>query len=193
MACPSRAATGRSSAISFGTSLFVVDGAIANVALPTIARDLGVSNGAVTNVVTVYQLVLVMLLLPFSSLGDRIGHRQLYQLGQVVFLVASAATLFADQLRRCCWSSARCRRSGRAWRSSVSAAMLREIYPANSLGSGMGINSVIVASSAALAPTLGGYIVAHLEWQLGVHRGRAARGAFAAAGPLAAGAGAARA
>ena len=72
-------------AISFGTALLVIDGAIANVALPTIARDLGVSNGAVTNVVTVYQLVLVMLLLPFSSLGDRLGHRTLYQWGQGLF------------------------------------------------------------------------------------------------------------
>src|SRR5512139_3107294 len=72
-------------AISFGTALLVLDGAVANVALPTIARDLGVSNAAVTNVVAVYQLVLVMALLPFSSLGDRIGHRRFYQAGQLVF------------------------------------------------------------------------------------------------------------
>src|SRR5690606_41669268 len=62
-------------AISFGTALLVLDGAIANVALPTIARDLGVTNAVITNVVTVYQLVLVMVLLPFASLGDRMGHR----------------------------------------------------------------------------------------------------------------------
>ena len=62
-------------AISFGTALLVLDGAVANVALPTIARDLGVSNAAVTNVVAVYQLVLVMALLPFASLGDRMGHK----------------------------------------------------------------------------------------------------------------------
>ena len=40
-------------AISFGTALLVIDGSIPTVALPTIARDLGVSNAAVTNVVTV--------------------------------------------------------------------------------------------------------------------------------------------
>src|SRR6478736_6648025 len=83
-------------AISFGTALLVLDGAIANVALPTIARDLGVTNAAVTNVVAVYQLVLVMALLPFSSLGDRIGHRWFYQAGQLLFLVASALCLFAN-------------------------------------------------------------------------------------------------
>jgi DHA2 family multidrug resistance protein-like MFS transporter len=151
-------------AISFGTSLFVVDGAIANVALPTIGRELGVGNGAVTNVVTVYQLVLVMVLLPFSSMGDRIGHRTLYQIGQVLFLIASAAVLFISDFT---WLLVA--RAGQALGAgmalSVSAAMLREIYPARSLGSGMGINSVVVASSGALAPTLGGWLVASLDWR----------------------------
>ena len=83
-------------AISFGTSLFVLDGSVANVALPTIGRELGVGNGAVTNVVTVYQLVLVMALLPFASMGDRIGHRTLYQAGQAIFLIASALTFLVS-------------------------------------------------------------------------------------------------
>lgn len=162
-------------AISFGTALFVVDGAIANVALPTIARDLRVGDGVVTNVVTVYQLVLVMLLLPFSSLGDRMGHRSFYQLGQLVFLLASAATLFAHNFALLLVVRA-LQALGAGMALSVSAAMLREIYPSKNLGSGMGINSVIVASSAALAPTIGGYIVAHLEW----------RWVFVVAAPLAA-------
>ncbi len=161
-------------AISFGTSLLVLDGAIATVALPTIARDLGVSNAVVTNVVTVYQLVLVMLLLPFSSLGDRIGHRRLYQYGQGLFMVASGLCLYADSL----WLLLALRALqavGAAMALSVSAAMLRQIYPASRLGTGLGVNSVIVASSAALAPTLGGYIVAHVDWQW----------VFVAAAPLA--------
>ena len=48
---------------------------------------------------------------------------------------------------------------------SVSAAMLRQTYPAGQLGTGMGVNSVIVASAAALAPTLGGFIVGNAPWQ----------------------------
>ena len=62
-------------AICFGTSLLVLDGSIANVALPTIARDLGVSEAAVTNVVTVYQLVLVMLLLPSANTMMKLEQR----------------------------------------------------------------------------------------------------------------------
>jgi DHA2 family multidrug resistance protein-like MFS transporter len=161
-------------AISFGTSLLVIDGAIPTVALPTIARELSVSEAAVTNVVTVYQLVLVMLLLPFSSLGDRLGHRRLYQMGQGLFMVASAACFFADNFVILLVLRA-LQGIGAAMALSVSAAMLRQIYPATRLGTGMGLNSVVVASSAALAPTLGGYIVGHLPWQT----------IFVAAAPLA--------
>ena len=37
--------------------------------------------------VTVYKLLFLMMLLPFSALGDKIGHRRLYQ-------VSSGQTLF---------------------------------------------------------------------------------------------------
>ena len=161
-------------AISFGTALFVVDGTVANVALPTIARDLDVPDGVVTNVVTVYQLVMVMVLLPFSTLGDRIGHRNMYQMGQLLFLAASAMSFFVDSL-----ASLLVLRAGQALGAgmalSVSAAMLRSIYPDSKLGSGLGINSVIVASANAIAPTLGGFLVAQLDW----------RWVFFAAAPLA--------
>ena len=150
-------------AISFGTALVVIDGAIPNVALPTIARDLGVSNAAVTNVVAVYQLVLVMVLLPFSSIGERIGYRRLYQAGQALFMVSSALCLlpvsFVGLLVLRAFQAI-----GAGMALSVSAAMLRQIYPSNKLGTGMGVNSVIVASSSALAPTAGGYIAGHLPW-----------------------------
>lgn len=152
-------------AISFGTALLVIDGQIANVALPTIARELGVTNAAITNVVTVYQLVLVMLLFPFASLGDRIGHRAFYQRGQVLFMASSAACWFADDFVTLL-ALRGVQAVGAAMALSVSAAMLRQIYPANKLGTGMGVNSVIVASSAALAPTVGGYIVGNAAWQL---------------------------
>jgi DHA2 family multidrug resistance protein-like MFS transporter len=161
-------------AISFGNALLVIDGSIPNVALPTIARDLGVSEGVVTNVVTVYQMVMVMGLLPFASLGDRIGHRKLYQLGQLIFLLASALCAFVHD-----FASLLLLRAGQALGAgmalSVAVAMLRETYPAKSLGGGLGFNSVIIASSGAIAPTLGGFLVANFPWQ----------SVFVAAAPLA--------
>lgn len=151
-------------AVSFGTALFVIDGTIANVALPTIAGDLHIAAGSVVDVVTVYQLVTVMVLLPMSNLGDRIGLRRVYQIGQVIFLVASAMALFVHSLPALLAIRA-CQALGAGMGLSVASAQIRRIYPAGKLGSGLGINSVIVASSNALAPALGGFLVAHSDWR----------------------------
>ena len=151
-------------AVSFGTALFVLDSVIANVALPTLSRELDVSEGAVTSVVTIYQLVMVMGLLPFAKLGDRIGHRRIYQIGQVLFCSASALVWFIDSFAMLLVLRA-LQALGASLALAVASAMIRNIYPDKSLGSGLGVNSVVVASSAALAPTLGGFIVAHFSWQ----------------------------
>jgi DHA2 family multidrug resistance protein-like MFS transporter len=150
-------------AVSFGTALVVIDGAIPTVALPTIARDLGVDNSSAVLVVTIYQLVLVMTLLPFSALGDRIGHRRLYQIGQLVFTVATILCFFAKSLPFLLVVRA-AQALGAAAALSVSSAILRAIYPSRQLGRGLGISSVVVSSSAALAPTLGGIVLAFGSW-----------------------------
>jgi len=150
-------------AISFGTALVVIDGAIPTVALPTIARDLGVDNSAAVLVVTVYQLVLVMTLLPFSALGDRLGHRRLYQMGQLVFTIATLLCFFAKSLPFLLVVRA-AQSLGAAAALSVSSAIVRAIYPARQLGRGLGINSIVVSSAAALAPTLGGFVLSVGRW-----------------------------
>ncbi|WP_316251077.1 MFS transporter [Sphingomonas sp. JC676] len=150
-------------AISFGTALVVIDGAIATVALPTIARDLRVDPSAAVAVVTIYQLVLVMLLLPFSGLGDRIGLKRLYQGGQIVFTVATILCFFAQSLPFLLIVRA-AQAAGAAAALSVSTALIRQVYPAKHLGRGLGLNSVVVSSAAALAPTLGGLVLSVGPW-----------------------------
>jgi DHA2 family multidrug resistance protein-like MFS transporter len=150
-------------AISLGTMLTIIDGAIAAVALPTIARDLHVDNSSAVLVVTVYQLVLVMALLPFSALGDRIGLKRLYQGGQVVFTIATILCFFAHSLGFLLVVRA-LQATGAAASLSVMAAMIRRVYPAKHLGRGLGLNNVVGSVSGALAPTAGGLILAVAPW-----------------------------
>lgn len=154
---------GAIAAISFGSALIVIDGAIATVALPTIARDLHVDGSAAVTVVTIYQLVLVMMLLPFSGLGERIGLRRLYQIGQLVFTVATMLCFFAKSLPFLLIVRA-VQAGGAAAALSVSSALIRQIYPSTHLGRGLGFNSVVVSSSAALAPALGGFVLGFGPW-----------------------------
>ena len=150
-------------ALSFGTSLVIIDGSIAGVALPTIARDLRVDSSAVIAIVSLYQLIFVMMLLPFAGLGDRIGLKRMYQGGQLLFTLATLLCFLADNLPYLLAARA-AQAIGAAATLSVSSALIRSVYPASQLGRGLGINTVFVTSGAALAPTLGGLILSVAPW-----------------------------
>ena len=150
-------------ALSAGTALTIIDGGVATVALPTIARDLHVDSSAVVAVVTVYQLILAMALLPFAGLGDRIGLKRMYQYGQLIFTVATVLCFFAKSLPFLLIVRA-VQALGAAAALSVSSALIRSVYPARQLGRGLGINSVVVSSAAALAPAIGGLVLAIAPW-----------------------------
>lgn len=68
-------------AIALGITVSVLDGAIANVALPTIANDFHASPATSIWVVNAYQLAITISLLSLASLGDIFGYRRIYQTG----------------------------------------------------------------------------------------------------------------
>ena len=115
-------------AISCGTALMVMDGALPNVALPTIARELNIDSSSAIMIVSVYQLVLVMTLLPLSALGGRIGLRKMYQLGLCLFIGASLLCFFAPSFPLLLAARA-LQALGAAAALSVASALIRSIYP----------------------------------------------------------------
>ena len=62
-------------AVWLAIAMTVLDSAIANVALPTIAHDFGAAPSESIWIVNAYQLAIVIALLPLASLGDIIGYR----------------------------------------------------------------------------------------------------------------------
>ncbi len=64
--------------IVLGLVMAVIDGAIANVALPTIAQDLNASPSFSVWIVNGYQLAITISLLPLASLGEIICYRRVY-------------------------------------------------------------------------------------------------------------------
>lgn len=85
------------SAIAFGVGLSVLDGTVANVALPSIASDLGVSAADSIWVVNAYQLATVVSLLSLSALGDIVGYKRVYLVGLCVFLLGSVWCMASGQ------------------------------------------------------------------------------------------------
>lgn len=150
--------------IIIGISMAVLDGAIANVALPTIATDLHASPASSIWIVNAYQIAIVDSLLSLSFLGDMFGYRRIYKCGLVVFLLSSLFCALSDSLQML--TLARIAQGfGGAALMSVNTALIRLIYPQRHLGRGMGINSFIVAVSSAAGPTIAAAILSISSWK----------------------------
>jgi len=150
-------------AIGLAIAMAVLDGAIAHVALPTIARDLAATPADSVWVVNAYQLVITILLLPLASAGEIVGYRRVYRIGLAVFTLASLACALSDSLLAL--TLARVAQGvGAAGVMSVNAALVRFIYPRRLLGRGIGVVALVVAVSAAVGPTVASAILSIASW-----------------------------
>lgn len=150
-------------AVSLGTMISTIDTGSLNIALPTLARELHAPASSAVLLVTAYQLVLIMTVLPLSALGDRLGHRTLYQYGQLLYLGATVFCFVAHSLPALVAIRV-AQAAGAAATSSVSSAMIRQVYPQARLGRGMALNTMLATIASTLAPSLGGLILSYARW-----------------------------
>ena len=108
-------------------------------------------------------IVLLMIMFPCSSLGDRIGLKRMYQIGQMLFIIASVMCFFAYNLPLILIARG-VQGLGAAASLSVMIALIRNVYPSHMIGKGIAVNAVVVSISATAAPALGGVIAAYTSW-----------------------------
>ncbi|GAA4674226.1 hypothetical protein GCM10025794_21510 [Massilia kyonggiensis] len=150
-------------ALMTGVSMASLDTAIANTALPELARQLHAGAAASVWIVNIYQLAMVATLLPFAALGERVGYRRVATAGLALFTVASLLCALAWNLPLLV--GARLLQGlGAAALMGVTTAMMRAIYPAHLQGQGFGLNALVVAVAFAVGPTLSSLILALASW-----------------------------
>ncbi len=150
-------------AVALSVLLSVLDYAIANVALPTIAHDIHATPSASIWVINAYQLVSVISLLPLASVGDRVGYGRMCRIGLVLFVAASLLCAASTSLLQL--SLARALQGfGGACIMSVNAALIRFIYPRAIIGRGIALNGLIIAAGVALGPTIAACVLSVASW-----------------------------
>ena len=145
-------------------TLSVLDGSIANVALPTIAADLNAPAADSVWVVNAYQLAIVVSLLPMAAIGEMVGFRRVFQLGIIVFSFGSLGCTLAHSLPMLAFARA-IQGFGAAGIMSQNGALVRFTYPSKMLGRGLGLNALVASAGAALGPTVAAGILAVASWQ----------------------------
>lgn len=144
-------------------ALVVLDGAVANVALPTIARSLHVTAARSVWVITAYQAALVIALLPCAALGESFGHRRVFAIGTALFMGASLLCAASRSLGGLV--AARFLQGlGGAAIMALGIALLRLSVSPRELGSAIGWNALVVALSSAAGPAIGAAVLSFTDW-----------------------------
>lgn len=151
------------SAILIVLIMTVLDVTVVNVALPVLAVEFGISDSYAVWIITAYQLVITMLLLPLSSVGDLYSYRKTFLTGVGIFLCASVLCAVSQSFAMIIISRA-VQGIGAACVMSVNIALTRLIYPKEVLGRGLALNAMVIAIATAAGPTIAGAILSIASW-----------------------------
>ncbi len=159
-----RLITGAMLGLASGAILVPLNSTMLAVALPSIMTEFEIGAATVASLVTLY-LGAVAIALPASgSLGDRFGHRPVFLAGVAAFALASGVAATAASFEILAVSRVLQAATG-ALVSTSSVALLRQMAPAERRGSAFGLFDMLVSTSAAIGPLVGGLLVAGLGWR----------------------------
>ncbi|WP_433203509.1 MFS transporter [Dactylosporangium sp. CS-047395] len=159
---------------TLGMLMATIDGSIVIISLPAIFRGIGLDPLAPGNIgyllwmIMGYLLVSAVLVVALGRLGDMFGRVRMYNLGFLIFAIASVALSFdpfragAGAMWLICWRIVQA--FGGAMLTANSAAILTDAFPARQRGMALGINQITALAGQFLGLLLGG-VLAAIDWR----------------------------
>jgi DHA2 family methylenomycin A resistance protein-like MFS transporter len=152
-------------ALATGFVMASLDVTVVNVAGTTIQEQLGASLSELTWIVDGYVLIFASLLMLAGGLANRIGAKTIYLWGMAIFLVASLGCALAPT-GGALIAARLLQGAGAALFMPSSLSLLVFSFPDKRQRTRMlGLWSAIVATAAALGPTVGGLLVSVFDWR----------------------------
>jgi EmrB/QacA subfamily drug resistance transporter len=152
-------------ALALGQLLVDIDDVVLNIALPTIAEEIGIPVGQLPWVVNAYVLCFGGLLLLGGRLADRHGPRTILLAGIATFTVASGFGALAQSAAQVVAA-----RAGQGIAAALLApaamSLLVSIFPEPEERSrALGLWGAVTGAGAVLGLVLGGVVTEHLGWR----------------------------
>lgn len=148
-----------------GSGAVFVEGTVTTVALPAIARDLGLGIAGLQWVMNGYLLTLSALILLGGALGDRFSRRRIFEIGLAGFAVFSVICGLAPDLKVLVTARVLQGAAG-ALVVPNSLALLQTVFTGEARGGAIGRWAAWSAVSTALGPLVGGWLVDSFSWRL---------------------------
>ena len=150
--------------VTLATFMEVLDTTIANVSLPYIAGDLGVSLDEASWLLTTY-LVANAVVLPASGwISGLIGRKRFYMGCVLLFTISSALCGMAPNLPILLLCRLFQGAGGGGLQPSEQGILL-DTFPRKKVGMAMAVYGIAVLFAPILGPTVGGYITENYHWR----------------------------
>lgn len=150
--------------ILLGIFMFVIDGSVVSIALPTITRYFQADVSLSQWVITSYLVTVTSLLMIFGKVAERTGKVRLFLAGFIIFTIASIACGLSTSLNMLIFFRA-VQAAGAAMSFSISTAIIFQIYRRGEQGKAMGYIGTTVSLASIAGPMLGGYLVDYMGWK----------------------------
>jgi EmrB/QacA subfamily drug resistance transporter len=144
--------------------MLLIDVTVVNVALPDIQSELGASFSSLQWVIDAYALTLAAFQLTAGTLGDRVGRKQVFIAGIVLFVLASLACGFAPSVRALD-AFRGVQGIGGAVMFANSLAILGQTYSGRDRGTAFGVWGATTGASIAIGPLVGGALTTGVGWR----------------------------
>ena len=149
--------------VAFGTVITaavmdLLDSTIAQVAAPTIRRELGGSYAVIEWVTAAYALAMAVGLLTGGRLGDIFGRRRVLLTGIAGFVLASAACAAAQSAGELIGARAAQGLLGAIMLPQV-FGLIRDMFEAHEMGKAFGVYGPVMGLSAMLGPIAAGGLI----------------------------------
>lgn len=139
------------------------DTTILNVALPTMAGELGATTGQQQWMADAYVIVFAALMLPAGLLGDRFGRRRMLVVGLGIFLAGSVMGSLAGDVN---WviAARTVMGLGAALVMPLALSVLPSLFGPDERTKAVGIISAASSLGLPLGPIIGGWLLNHFWW-----------------------------
>jgi EmrB/QacA subfamily drug resistance transporter len=151
--------------LATGQFLMTLDMSVMNVAIATVAKDVGTTVTGIQSAITLYTLVMATLMITGGKIGSLIGRRRAFMIGCVIYGVGSLITAVAQNLTVLIIGWSVLEGVGAALIMPAIVALVAANFVVSERPRAYGLVAAAGAIAVAVGPLIGGLATAYLSWR----------------------------
>ncbi|MEU7905767.1 MFS transporter [Actinoplanes sp. NPDC049118] len=151
--------------LAAGQFLMTLDSSVMNVAIATVAEDVGTTITGIQTAITLYTLVMAMLMVTGGKIGTMIGRRRAFAIGCVIYGLGSLITAIAPNLPILILGWSGLEGIGAALILPAIVALVAGNFVAKDRPRAYGLVMGAGAIAVAVGPLIGGIATTYFSWR----------------------------